>query len=117
MQLKKKRAGLSVCVPPYFLLETTRAREWDGVVTCHAGLPFAHTWNLNNAIIGRHRLASKHMGVNAKPMVSLLPFFQRLKVLVEQMFGVAVKTFNPKERYLFLFIYFSVLRSVGVVTM
>lgn len=49
------------------MLEMTRAREWDSVVTCHAGHRSAYTWNLHNHTIGKHKLRSQHN--NARPLV------------------------------------------------
>lgn len=57
--------SFSVCI--LFRVELTRAREWDSVVTCHAGHRSAQTWNLYNRTIGKHKLRSQHK--TAKPLV------------------------------------------------
>jgi U3 small nucleolar RNA-associated protein 21 len=71
--VKKARAkgvkAESLKLPPItaFAAEMTRAREWDSVVTCHAGFHSAQTWNLHNHAIGKHKLRSLHKA--AKPLV------------------------------------------------
>lgn len=47
----------------------TRAREWDGVVSCHMGHDSAQTWDLHNGCIGKHALTSKHVSKGARPQV------------------------------------------------
>ena len=53
----------------FLISEIARAREWDGVVTCHAGLHYAKSWNLNNACMGKHSLTSAHREQKPKPQV------------------------------------------------
>ena len=53
----------SLCSVP----ELARAREWDSVVTCHASHRSAHTWNVHNHTIGRHKLKSQTK--TARPLV------------------------------------------------
>ena len=54
------------------IIETARAREWGGVVSCHLGHSSAQTWNLHNACIGDHTLRSKHAKQGARPQVSVV---------------------------------------------
>ena len=51
-------------------VELARAREWDSVVTCHSGHHSAHTWNMYNHTIGKHKLRSLHK--TAIPLVFIV---------------------------------------------
>ena len=43
-----------------FLLDETRQRDWDGIVTCHHDSPDVRTWNFQNKCIGKHILKPKN---------------------------------------------------------
>eukprot|EP00794_Sanderia_malayensis_P006767 gene6767-7529_t len=43
--------------------ETTRASDWDNVVTCHSGSAYVRTWRLQNKSIGKHTLGKGLEGV------------------------------------------------------
>lgn len=47
------------CTNFYPLLEETRQRDWDGIVTCHHGSSEVRTWNFQNKCIGKHVLKPK----------------------------------------------------------
>jgi len=62
--LAKKSASLSqpaaaLKLPPVTRLSasTTRARDWDNLLTAHKDEPFARTWTVNNMRLGQHVFA------------------------------------------------------------
>jgi WD40 repeat protein len=58
---KLKRSEESLMFPPItsFSSHPIREREWDNILTCHAGSSVAHTWSFQRKAIGKHSLQSK----------------------------------------------------------
>lgn len=48
--------SMKLCI---FLIEETRQRDWDGIVTCHQGISEARTWSFQNKCIGKLVLKPK----------------------------------------------------------
>ena len=55
--------------------ETVREQDWDGIVTCHQGCPYARTWSYKNKVI---------VAAETKPPLFILYGWRYIKVVLSE---------------------------------
>jgi U3 small nucleolar RNA-associated protein 21 len=62
------RPVISLKLSPAFSIahSSTRTRDWDDLVTVHAGLPFAQSWSTRNSKMGEHKMRSTKLDKRAE---------------------------------------------------
>lgn len=76
-----KKAKLSVeelKLPPITAMasELCKEGEWDNALTCHANSPVARSWNVQNRVIGKHKLAHSSLPRGSAATVCLTILFE-----------------------------------------